>query len=84
MNIRAILGLKPNITNKKRRQTCNNVEHTMPGKSGEQISAFKKDIAIFAQKNKIKNVEIYDARRDLKNDEFVRRRSKTGLEDMSQ
>jgi len=71
MNIRAILGLKPHMSAKNVDKLVTISSDTIPGKSWEQISALKKDIAIFARQNKIKNVEIYDARRDLKNDEFV-------------
>jgi len=71
MNIRTILGLKPHISAKNADKLVTLASDTIPGKSYEQISALKKDIAIFAREHKIKNVEIYDARRDLKNDEFV-------------
>jgi len=44
---------------------------TIPGKSYENLKAIKKDIAIFAKKHELENIEIFDPRKLLVDDEFV-------------
>lgn len=68
MNVKQIISaFTPAMTNKKADKIVKMASSTIPGESYKQISQMKKDIAVFAKENKIKNVEIYDARRDLDN-----------------
>ena len=52
------------LTDKKINKLIKIVDTSLPGSSYEELEKFKKDLALIAQKNKVK-ARIYDARRGL-------------------
>ncbi len=52
------------LTEKKVNKLIRIVDTSIPGSSYEELEKFKKDLAIIAQRNKVK-ARIYDARREL-------------------